>query len=54
MAKLNSDIISVAFEPTICAPKIKLSSDTRIFMNPSVDEVATAFPLELKNDFAVL
>ena len=51
---LNSEIISVALEPTMCAPKILPSLPTSILMNPSVAPTATAFPLEIKNDLATL
>ena len=51
---LNSEIISVALEPTICAPRILPSFPTSIFINPSVAPTATAFPLAMKKDLATL
>ena len=51
---LTSEIISVALDPTICAPKICPFLPTNIFINPSVDPTATAFPLAIKNDLATL
>ena len=54
IARLNSEIISVALEPIIWAPKMRLSFETNILINPSVELLATALPFALKNDFATL
>ena len=54
IARLNSEIISVALEPIIWAPKIWFLSDTSILINPSVESLATALPFALKNDLTTL
>ncbi len=51
---LISEIISVALEPTICAPRILFWGLTNILINPSVELTATAFPFATKKDLATL